>query len=422
MESAGRRIQANCKKPTPRSGHVAVTYGGLMLVWGGYTEQLNFSDANETGHQMWYVGDDIYLDGKEVWCYNIEAKVWDVWHTRKSPPGMSGSCAACIGKHMYLFGGYYKNGNSNELYRLDLKTKVWKHLKPEGMPPSPRDKVTCWSYQDKLVIFGGFGPPPYNEDDTNRTDEWQLDPSSFWSHERGWNNQLIVYSTTDNRWSYVKSERHRPCPRAAHAVAVIGNRGYVFGGRFEDVRMNDLHVLNLDSMEWVGSIQPASEDIPTGRSWHCMAPVSDRHLLVYGGYSSGRPTDCKPLNDVWVFDVENHTWHQQKSLPSETRMWHTGVSGADLGEAVVYGGCSNDLLDQDQRSVHSSKCFHFFFSPKSLSRLCAEAIVSDIDVLGSELSFLPTMLHRKIELCLNGRQKDESKNHSYNLRSRSQSS
>ncbi|XP_022091359.1 kelch domain-containing protein 2-like [Acanthaster planci] len=413
MESAGRRTQARGLKPVPRSGHVAVTYGGLMLVWGGYTDLPALSSESHWGDQ--------YLDGSELWCYDIEASLWDVWSTRKSPPGMSGSCAACIGRHMYVFGGYSADGNSNKLYRLDLKTKVWMHLKPNGKAPSPRDKVACWPYRDKLVFFGGFGPPPDNEDVTmDGVGQWRIDLSSLnvWSPTRGWNNHLVVYNITENSWTHVQIKGYQPCPRAAHAAAVIGNKGYLFGGRFEGSRMNDLHVLNLDTLQWVESLNPVSGDIPMGRSWHCMAPVSDRHLLVYGGYS----TEGVPLNDVWVLDVENKTWHQQDSLPSDTRIWHTAVSGVDAGEVVVFGGCSNDLLDPYERSVHSSKIFKFFFSPKNLKRLCSEAIVTNIAMLEKELNALPSVLQRTIELLLRGCRKGDAKKHGYNLRARPKSS
>ncbi|XP_033628153.1 kelch domain-containing protein 2-like [Asterias rubens] len=412
MDSAGKRACTRRKQPTPRSGHVAVTYGDLMLIWGGYSDFPELDQTNGHG--------DLYLDGKEVWCYNIEAQLWDVWNTRSSPPGMSGSCAACVRNHMYVFGGFNENFNSNELYRLNLKTKVWSQLKPDGEAPSPRDKLTCWAYEDKLIFFGGFGQPPFREDAMNNSiGEWHLDPTSvrLWAESiRGWNNHLYVYNITENRWSHVEAQRNQPSPRAAHGCVVLGNRGYVLGGRFQENRLNDVHFLDLDTMKWSGSL-PVTGEIPVGRSWHCMAPVSNRHFLVYGGYS----TDNVPLNDVWIFDVDSRTWHQQKSVPSETRMWHTAVQGIDVGETVIFGGCSNNLLNPEERSVHSRKVITLSFSPISLSRLSIEAIVSDIDVLKSELSSLPTLLQRKVELRLHSSSPESSKSHDYNLRSRPRS-
>ena len=41
-----------------------------------------------------------------------------------------------------------------------------------------------------------------------------------------------------------------PSPRAAHSVCVVGNLAYVFGGRHMDTRLNDLHCLDMDKMEW----------------------------------------------------------------------------------------------------------------------------------------------------------------------------
>ena len=50
------------------------------------------------------------------------------------------------------------------------------------------------------------------------------------------------------------------------------------------------------------------------------------------------------------------------------RMWHTAVQGIDVGETVIFGGCSNNLLNPEERSVHSRKVITLSFSPISLSR------------------------------------------------------
>ncbi|XP_060578811.1 kelch domain-containing protein 1-like [Ruditapes philippinarum] len=66
------------------------------------------------------------------------------------PPGTSGASALLIASKMYIFGGHTEEGNTNELYCLDLQQLTWKRIIPETeLLPSPRDKFTAWSYNNK---------------------------------------------------------------------------------------------------------------------------------------------------------------------------------------------------------------------------------------------------------------------------------
>lgn len=44
-----------------------------------------------------------------------------------------------------------------------------------------------------------------------------------------------------------------PLPRAAHAAAQIDGKVFIFGGRHQENRLNDIHRLDLDAMEWSGA-------------------------------------------------------------------------------------------------------------------------------------------------------------------------
>lgn len=59
--------------------------------------------------------------------------------------------------------------------------------------------------------------------------------------------------TTDaNKWVWPETSGPKPSPRAAHSAAASGDKVYVFGGRFKNARMNDLHCLDLVSFRWSG--------------------------------------------------------------------------------------------------------------------------------------------------------------------------
>lgn len=92
------------------------------------------------------------------------------------------------------------------------------------------------------------------------------------------NNMYSPRKNIDVSSFYISFQGKCPSPRAAHACATIGNRGYTFGGRYrvgiheivllllsiswhniflikqnftlQDSRMNDLYYLNFDTWEW----------------------------------------------------------------------------------------------------------------------------------------------------------------------------
>lgn len=103
----------------------------------------------------------------------------------------------------------------------------------------------------RLYFFGGFGPTPLGmqaypfkhivEVSTEQT---------IWP--RGWNNQLVAYNIDENCWEWPVTKGPAPSPRAAHAADITGNRVYLFGGRLKQIRNNELHCLNMDTMTWSG--------------------------------------------------------------------------------------------------------------------------------------------------------------------------
>ncbi|ELK03540.1 Kelch domain-containing protein 2 [Pteropus alecto] len=122
------------------------------------------------------------------------------------PAERSGHVAVSDGRHMFVWGGYKSSNQVRGLYDFYL----------------PREELWIYNMETGrwLIFFGGYGYLP--EDKVLGT--FEFDETSFWGKV--------------------------PSPRAAHACATVGNKGFVFGGRYRDARMNDLHYLNLDTWEW----------------------------------------------------------------------------------------------------------------------------------------------------------------------------
>ena len=93
------------------------------------------------------------------------------------PPGTSGASACLIDSHMYIYGGYTDDGNTSNLYRvnlaplsynLDCSMKkalpqiTFEKLKQENTDLSPIacDKNVSWTHGGRVYIFGGYGLEP----------------------------------------------------------------------------------------------------------------------------------------------------------------------------------------------------------------------------------------------------------------------
>ncbi|XP_041428976.1 kelch domain-containing protein 1 isoform X2 [Xenopus laevis] len=282
-----------------RSGHCAAMDHNNLFVWGGYVT----IEENE-----------VYLPNDEIWIYDIDSGLWTMRLTDGDlPPSMSGSCGACVNGKFYIFGGYDDKGYSNQLFFLDLHSSgqyTWKHINNfKGQPPTARDKLSCWVYDDRLIYFGGYGCRKHNElNDCFDVHDASWEGQIFW----GWNNDIHVFDTRTQTWFQPVVKNSPPQARAAHSCALLGNKGYVFGGRVLQTRMNDLHSLNLDTWTWSGGIQ-INGRTPRGRSWHTLTPVGDNHLFLFGGLSE----ESEPLSDGWIYSIKTNEWEQFQHLPKD---------------------------------------------------------------------------------------------------------
>ncbi|KAK7945189.1 hypothetical protein WMY93_000917 [Mugilogobius chulae] len=214
-----------------------------------------------------------------------------------APAERSGHVAVVDRTAMYVWGGY-------KIYRLALRapTLTWEEMRElKGTPPSAKDKLGCWVYRtSEIIYFGGYG---YAAHEHRGTFEYDESSSLVWdSPGRGWNNHVHVLDLETLSWSQPITTGNSPSPRAAHACATVGSRGYVFGGRYKNYRLNDLYYLDLDTWEWHEMSVP--QQGPVGRSWHSFTPVSQDHIFLFGGFTTERDT----LSDAWLYSVSQNQW------------------------------------------------------------------------------------------------------------------
>ncbi|KAI7741666.1 hypothetical protein M8C21_005364 [Ambrosia artemisiifolia] len=132
----------------------------------------------------------------------------------------------------------------------------------------------------------------------------------------------------------------RPKPRyevsrGGQSVTLVGNTLVIFGGQDGNrTLLNDLHILDLETMTWdeIDTIGVS----PSPRSDHAAAVHAERYLLIFGG---GTHSTC--FNDLHVLDLKTMEWSkpsQQGEIPSP-RAGHAGVT---VGESwFIVGGGDN---------------------------------------------------------------------------------
>ncbi|KAJ9589657.1 hypothetical protein L9F63_017146 [Diploptera punctata] len=311
-----------------RSGHVAVLYKDWMIVWGGYVDHVQETPTS--------LITSAYHNTEELWIYNCSKEIWERVLTKGDfPPSNSGSCGVVHGDYLYIFGGFHgvdepgsMDGNSNQLYQLNLITKRWIWLHPVGNQPAPCDKLAGWQYLDKLYFFGGFGPKP----EYGAPFQHIVDPSTeATGWPRGWNNQLVIYNPATNEWEWPRIRGPAPAPRAAHAADITGSKAFIFGGRIGNNRINELHCLDLEKMCWSGNSSH-------NNFFLYISVLLNAHIFVFSNYTN-EYRDSKTRRDMsaQIFLRQQFALTRLVDLNPEGRSWHSFTFIRDT-RAVVYGG------------------------------------------------------------------------------------
>ena len=201
------------------------------------------------------------------------------------------------------------------------------------------------------------------------------------------------------RWSQPKSSGQVPSPRAAFSTSQIQDKCFLFGGRFQAERRNDLFVLDSKSFFWT-KLNPIGVP-PCGRSWHVMQKVSNEHLFIYGGFDNTGVA----LKDTWLYKITDDAWVELKNIVKHSesyapRMWHTACKTDSPGEVLIFGGCITSIIGRDHAThtnqTHTNQISVFHFSPLSLKRQCLDYVMKNICNYTNSLMDLPHNLRRDI--------------------------
>ncbi|KAJ6876765.1 acyl-CoA-binding domain-containing protein 4 [Populus alba x Populus x berolinensis] len=218
----------------------------------------------------------------------------------------------------------YEHGAASvqdKMYVLDLRSWAWSKVNfkvenesQEGQSPAKLTPCAGHSlipWENKLLSVAGH----------------TKDPSET--------IKIKVFHLQSCTWSTLKTYGKAPVSRGGQSVTLVGTSVVIFGG--QDAKrslLNDLHILDLETMTW-DEIDAVGVP-PSPRSDHAAAVHAERYLLIFGG---GSHATC--FNDLHVLDMQTMEWTrptQQGEIPTP-RAGHAGVT---VGENwFIVGGGDN---------------------------------------------------------------------------------
>lgn len=306
-----KKVEMDAKLPS-RDGHCAAAIADKLYVFGGVRWLSDLEEVTESN---------------EILVFDVASQTLNkIIAGGDVPSARSSATMAAVGMKLYVFGGLSRDcGWLNDLHAFDTETKQWQNITCKGVPPSPRDKLSCVAMGTKIIFFGGFGPLENLETEKSEQEEAEF----------GWFNDLFSFDTENCTWEKLTpSFTGSPTPRAAHGMCAVGSRLVIFGGRDSVGRKNDIFVLDTDTMEWIS--KPTSGRQPEPRSFHTCTAVGNR-VVVFGG----RSLENAHFDDLHIFDTDTNEWLQPSTSGSipHGRGVHTATLVGD--QLVLYGGSSD---------------------------------------------------------------------------------
>jgi hypothetical protein len=210
-------------------------------------------------------------------------------------------------------------------------------------PPSPRSSSTLLASpanDNEIFLFGG---------------------EYFNGSLATFNNDLFVYHIGRDEWRKVTSP-NSPLPRSGHAWCRGGNTGgvYLFGGEFSSPKQgtfyhyNDFWRLEPSSREWARIEGKGKAASPPSRSGHRMTFFKN-YIILFGGFQD-TSQQTKYLNDLWIYDCSNYTWHEPKMPAGQAKpdaRSSFSLLPHDSG-AVLFGGYSRVKTNTAVKQVRGS--------------------------------------------------------------------
>ncbi|KAG0460527.1 hypothetical protein HPP92_020824 [Vanilla planifolia] len=228
-------------------------------------------------------------------------------------PPISGHSMVEWGNKLLVIAGHTKEKWEDVIvWSIDLETLFVSVVKTHGNIPVARGGQSISLVGSKLLMFGGEGK------------------------QKQLLNDLHILDLTTMAWDAIKTKNTSPSARFDHIATVhAGQYLFIFGGSTHATCLCDLHVLDLQTMEWS---QPDVQGVAvTARGGHAGAVVDDLWYVVGGGNTESGATETIVLN------MSKLVWSIATSVPTQDPISSEGQGLCSVsigGESflIAFGG------------------------------------------------------------------------------------
>lgn len=204
----------------------------------------------------------------------------------EKPPALYGQSITVDGKFLYAIGGTSGFDYSSDVYRLDLKTRVWQLLhqsQPQVIADDPagRYRHELALYNDAIYLFGGGT--------ANSTFDLITIPAFCLVSDK-WKN---VKTKPDP--SLVESKGY-PRPRKFHSLVHLGDLVIITGGCNDEMYFRDMWRFNLSTLEWT----LLKQKLPHKLFFHDATVTREGCMYIFGGIRKQDGLRTRQLYKMWI--------------------------------------------------------------------------------------------------------------------------
>ncbi|KDP45074.1 hypothetical protein JCGZ_01574 [Jatropha curcas] len=230
--------------------------------------------------------------------------------------------AAIADEKLYVSGGSRNGRYLSDVQVFDLRSSEWSSLKLNTNPQA-----------DKVEENGFLEVHPATSD--HSMVKWGSKLLLLGGHSRKSSDRMTVgfINLETNHCGVIETSGKAPVARGGHSATLVGSRLIIFGGEDSGRRLlNDVYVLDLEKMTW--DALETTQTPPAPRFDHTATIHAQRYLLIFGGCSHSIF-----FNDLHVLDLQTMEWSQpeiQGDLVTP-RAGHAGIA-IDENWYIVGGG------------------------------------------------------------------------------------
>jgi hypothetical protein len=185
----------------------------------------------------------------------------------------------------------------------------------------------------------------------------------------GFMNDLHLLEIDTLTWSPVFTAGSSPSPRSRHSATLVKSTLWVIGGLGEGQNVfNDVYTLNTTSMVWS---KPVLKGNPMNPRWGHSAIRSGSNIIIFGGHNG-----VEVMNDLHILDTDSNSWR----VVEPTSVQSIAPPALDSHSIVVE--CENEVVSSAVENAKTSLPASLFMTTIPPSPRCGHS--ANFVLLGRE--------------------------------------